>query len=90
MPKNRGLELEKDKVYNVPGYSCGVEATESLIELAKKIVTDWNMVVIEIEKECLPPSPSPLLCGSDPSEEWAEGFCKHRINVVPGKKRERE
>lgn len=57
---HRCLELKKDEVYNVPGYFCSVKATESLIKLAKKIVRDWNMVVIEIGEECLPPSPSPL------------------------------
>jgi hypothetical protein len=89
---HRGFELEEDKVYNVSGYFCGVKATESLIKLAKKIVRDWNMVVIEIQEECLPPSPSPL-CGSDQSEEWVEGF-KERggLIVVPalGEKRKRD
>jgi len=89
---HRGLELEEDNVYNVSGYFCGVKATESLIKLAKKIVRDWNMVVIKIEEECLPPSPSPL-GGSDPSEKWVEGFYKHEINALPAlgeKKRKRE
>jgi hypothetical protein len=62
-----------------------------LIKLAKKIVIDCNTVVIKIEEECLPPSPSPL-CGSDPSDEWVEGFYRNRIIVVPalGEKRKRE
>jgi len=89
---NRCLELEEDKVYNVPGYFYRVKATESLIELAKKIVRDWNMVVIEIKEECLPPLPSPL-GGSDSNDQWAEGFKKGGgITAVPDlgeKKRKR-
>jgi hypothetical protein len=84
---NRGKELEKGEVYNVPGYLYKVKATKSLIELAKNIVRDWGMVVIKIEKECLPPLPPPI-CGRDPNENWAEGFCKDGVNVVPGEKRE--
>jgi hypothetical protein len=86
---HRGLELEEDEVYNVSGYFCGVKATESLIKLAKKIVRDWNMVVIKIEEECLPPLPSPP-CGSDPNEEWVEGFYLGGIIAVPGEKRKRK
>jgi len=89
---HRGLELEKGKVYKVPGYSCEVKATESLIELAKKIVRDWREGGKEREKECLPPSPSPL-GGSDPNEEWTEGFKNGGgVNVVPdiGVKRNRQ
>jgi len=87
---HRGLELKKGKMYDVPGYFYGVEATESLIELAKNLVRDWNMVVIEIEKECLPPSPPPI-CGGDPNDVWTEGFKKRGgVNVVPGVKRNRQ
>jgi len=86
---NRGKELEEGEEYNVSGYSCKVKATESLIELAKNIVRDWNMVVIEIEKERLPPSPPPI-CGKD-EHVWTEGFKDGGgVNVVPGEKRIRE
>lgn len=82
---HRGKELKKGEVYEVPGYSCKVKATESLIEVAKNLVRDWNMVVIEIQKECLPPSPPPI-CGSD-EDVWTEGFKDGGgLIVVPGEK----